>query len=105
MNIWLAGSAAILIALLITPYLWAYDQILLILPILSISNTLARIKTPYFIVSLLPIMFTILSLVLLYLASIKGHDVSSILLTIITGGLLIWAEIRMRKYENGSIVN
>jgi hypothetical protein len=105
MSIWLAGSAAILIALLITPYLWAYDQVLLILPILYISNTLARIKTPYFIVSLLPIMFTILSLVLLYLASIKGHDVSSILLTIITGGLLIWAEIRMRKYENGSIVN
>ncbi len=36
MNIWLAGSIAILIALLITPYLWAYDQVLLILPILYI---------------------------------------------------------------------
>jgi hypothetical protein len=105
MSIWLAGSAAILIALLITPYLWAYDQVLLILPILYISNTLARIKTPYIIVSLLPIIFTILSIGLLYVASIKGHDVSSILLTIITAGLLIWTEVRMRKYENGPITN
>ena len=105
MNIWLAGSIAVLIALLITPYLWAYDQVLLILPILYITNALAGIKTPYIIVSLLPILFTMISLLLLYLATLNGHDVGSILLTLIIAGALIWTEIRMRKQENGPITS
>ena len=105
MNIWLAGSAAILIALLITPYLWAYDQVLLILPILYISNILVRIKTRYIIVSLLPILFSVISLLLLYIASINGHDVNSIILTLITTGVLIWVEILERKHEYGPITS
>lgn len=105
MNIWLAGSAAILIALLITPYLWAYDQVLLILPILYISNTLVRIKARYIIVSLLPILFSVISLLLLYIASINGQDVNSIILTLITTGVLIWVDILERKHEYGPITS
>lgn len=101
MDIWLAGSIAVLISLMITPYLWAYDQVLLILPIVFITNQLTRIKTSYIVVSLLPLLFSIVSLLLLFVALHTGNDVGSVFLTIFTAGVLTWSEIRIRNSEHG----
>ncbi len=101
-NIWLTGSIAIIVSLLITPYLWAYDQILLIIPILYITKVLSSLKYKYLIVSTIPIFFSIISLFLLYIAEISQHDVYSILLTLYTGLLLFLVESWKRKNDYGS---
>jgi hypothetical protein len=101
-SIWLAGSLFVIATLLITPYLWAYDQILLILPIMTIVHTLHEIKAKYLVISLLPLFFAGISLLLLTLAMGKQHDVFSILLTVITGVLIYLTVIRYRKANNGT---
>ena len=101
-NIWLAGSIAIIITLLITPYLWTYDQILLIAPILYITRVISSMKLKYLVVSSIPLLFSIVSLFLLYIAELNQHDVYSILLTIYTGGLLFLVEVWKRKTNYGS---
>lgn len=101
-NSWLAGSVAILVGLLITPYLWAYDQILLIIPILHITSLMAKLKVRYLYVSLVPLIFSFISLLLLFAAMYIGKDVGSILLTLIVGGILVWLEMYSRKKENGN---
>ena len=101
-SIWMAGSLFVLLTLLITPYLWAYDQILLILPIMTIVHTLHELKAKYLVISLLPLLFASISLLLLTLAIGQQHDVFSILLTLITGVLLYLAVIWYRKKKNGT---
>ena len=77
-------SLIITIALLMTPYLWAYDQILLIIPILVTMSNLYRMDKPYLLVATSPILMTIISLLLLILAVKFGNDASSVLLTVVS---------------------
>ena len=100
-NIWLSGSIFVLLSLLITPYLWVYDQVLLILPLLYFTTTLARINSRYLVISLIPILFTVISHFLLFFAVTNQHDIFSILLTIYTGVLLFLVEYWQRKTVNG----
>lgn len=102
LSIWTAGSLFVIVTLLITPYLWAYDQILLILPIMTIIHQLRRLKAGYLLVSLLPLFFAIVSLFLLYIAMINKQDVFSILLTIITGVLFFVGIIWQKKVTHGT---
>ncbi len=101
-SIWLSGSIFVLVSLLITPYLWVYDQVLLLLPIIYFTSTLSQINNRYLVISLIPLLFTLISQVLLYLAVINQHDVFSILLTIFTGGAILLVEYWKRKTTNGS---
>ena len=73
-------SLIILVSLLLTPYLWAYDHILLLLPIMISMGYLYIWRTPYLVVASFPICMSVLSLLLLFLAMKVGNDAMSVCL-------------------------
>jgi hypothetical protein len=72
----------------ITPYIWAYDQLILIVPISAISIAMLRQNYPYVLAAVTPILVTFLSLVLLYLATILRHDIWGIFVPILSLSLV-----------------
>jgi hypothetical protein len=83
-------SIAIPVTLLTTPYLWAYDQILLVLPILVVVVTLAEKGYPFLLTSTLFLWMTILSLLLLVVSLSLQVDVWSALIPLIVLCLVLW---------------
>jgi len=65
------------VALLTTPYLWAYTQVLLIIPILLVMGRMYQRKLPYLLVATFPLMMAVLAFVLLFVAVGLGTDVWS----------------------------
>ena len=82
-----AVSLIISVSLVITPYIWPYDQILLIVPILYLTMRLFQRGAPYLLVALFPMAMTLLSLGLLLLAIHLKQDTWSVLLPLICFGL------------------
>ena len=76
----ISASLAIPFALLVTPYTWAYDQILLILSITVISVIILDRGYPYLLVATFPLIISFLSLCLLFLATSFGYDVWSVII-------------------------
>jgi hypothetical protein len=70
-------SILILAALLITPYTWAYDQILLVIPISFAAIKLFKQRVPYLISALLFLVIDIAALAFLVLALKTDVDVWS----------------------------
>ncbi len=81
------ASFAVIAALLVTPYLWAYDQSLLLLPILYLTMYLMDgKKNPLF--GIFPLIFSLFSAVLVSAAIQLKHDIFSVFLTLAAG--LFW---------------
>jgi arabinofuranan 3-O-arabinosyltransferase len=70
-------AGIVTIALLITPYLWAYDQILLVLPILLLIEKMISRGLPYLITSTFVLGVSLFSLLLIVVAVTIGYDVFS----------------------------
>ena len=85
-------SLIIPVSLLVTPYLWAYDQILLIICVTVLADLFIRKGYPYLLVACFPILFSLISLLLLYLAVITGHDAWSAVLSLIVL-VAIWMQL------------
>lgn len=84
-------SLSILVALLITPYLWVYDQILILIP-LSVTIELIIKKTHKLTIPILvPVLVSLLSLLMLQVAENLNHDVFSVLIPAICLGLITFA--------------
>jgi hypothetical protein len=65
------------VALLVTPYLWAYTQVLLVIPILLVMGRLHQLKLPYLLVATYPLAMAVLAFILLFVAVGLGTDVWS----------------------------
>ncbi len=85
-------SLIIPVSLLVTPYLWAYDQILLIISISVLAEKFTRSGYPYLLVASFPIIFSLISLLLLYLAVISGRDAWSAVLSFLIL-VIVWLQI------------
>lgn len=77
------------VSLLITPYIWPYDQVLLIIPVVYVTVTLIQRGYPYLLAALFPISLSILSLGLLLLAVQLNQDTWSVLLPLVCFGLTL----------------
>ena len=55
---------------MLTPYLWAYDQLLLIIPLAVTIGLLIGQERPYLLIAVLPISLALVSIVFL---NISGH--------------------------------
>ena len=78
-------------ALLISPYLWTYSQIILILPILLITNILRQKKIAYLLVATFPLVIGLISSSIVYISIGIGVDtISSIVPAIILLILLLF---------------
>ena len=82
-------SLIIPIALLITPYGWAYDQILLIIPILIVITVMITRKYPYIIPSTLFLLISLLALVFVLVAMQIEYDMWSAGVTLVCLSLVV----------------
>ncbi len=76
-------SLSISTSLLVTPYAWAYDQLLLFIPIIFLTLPLIKRGKSYLFSSTLPIMFSLLSVLLAYVGTYLLRDIASILLSVL----------------------
>ena len=94
------------LSLFITPYLWAYDHILLLVPIVLLVAKMDGLQMPFILNSSLFLFLDVVALILLFLASIIGSDrLSGILPLFIIGimGFLYHFESRRKdKIKSGT---
>jgi len=77
------------IALLVSPYLWTYSHISLLLPILVILGMLRHRKLPFMLVAPFPLYITLVSSGIVFLSIRVGVDVLSSLVPLVVFGLLL----------------
>jgi hypothetical protein len=88
---WGAASLAVPVALFASPYVGAYDLLLLLLP-MGVSLRRLRVRgTPYLIVASLPIWIDLASLIFVLVAARIGLDLWSSTLDLLTLTLVWWA--------------
>ncbi len=76
--------------ILVPPYLWAYDQILLLIPIAWITLRFMNSQKPYLLAASIPPLFSLFALLLLLVASRVGLDIWSTLLPCVMLIFGIW---------------
>ncbi len=77
------------VSLLVTPYIWPYDHLILIIPIIYAAITLYKHGYPYLLDSIIPIVFSIISLGFLLLAFELGQDMWSFVVPLICYALVL----------------
>jgi hypothetical protein len=82
-------SLIIPIALLVTPYGWAYDQILLIIPILIVIMAMTSRGFPYIVPAALFLLISLLALVFVLLAMEIEYDMWSAGITLVCLSLVV----------------
>jgi hypothetical protein len=90
-----ALALAIPVGMFITPYMWAYDQVLLIFSIVVCTGELVKRDLPYLIPATLHILLSIAALALLAMAVAVGEDTLGGLLSLLVIGL-VYATFRTR---------
>lgn len=86
----LTVGLAVVITLLLTPYTWPYDQLLLVAPIVTITMRLARDGYKYLPVSLIFITTDILALILLGVSAKNQIEIWNVTIPLFIFGLLAW---------------
>jgi len=89
------------LALIAAPYLWNYDQVILVVPILVIASLVDQTGRSFAVVALLPIMVDLLAVALFVLARYLNHDAWGLLLpifvVIIFGGVSSYIQKNREK--------
>lgn len=87
--IWTA-SLAITITLLLTPYTWPYDQLLLVIPIVAITMGLAKAECKFLPTALIFLSIDIMMLILLDISAKIQMEIWNVAVPLFILGLLIW---------------
>ncbi len=90
-DIFSVASLAASISLLISPYAWTYEHVLLVVPILFIFGALVHRSAPFIVSALIFLLFSILSIILLFVGVEISLDMWSgfLPLTCFVGTLLL----------------
>lgn len=83
-------SLAVIITLLLTPYTWPYDQLLLIAPITTITMQLSRDGYRYLPISFIFIAIDIFALILLSISAKVQLEIWNVFVPLIVFSLLVW---------------
>lgn len=86
-------AVGLLFSLVVTPYLWNYDQVLLLLPLFVGLRWLERRGAPVSSIMLIPLALAGLELLLLLIAGIRVKDTLSVILPLLLG-ILLWYAAR-----------
>jgi len=90
-------SLPIAITLLLTPYTWPYDQLLLIVPIVTITMMLAKDGYGYLPVSLLFLAIDIFAFILLAISGQIKMEIWSVGVPLFVFGLLVWQALNNKR--------
>jgi hypothetical protein len=97
----LAVGLAVALTLLLTPYTWSYDQLLLVAPIVTIAMLLARDGYKYFPVSLLFLAIDIFAFLLLGIAAKIRLDIWNASIPLLIFCLLVWYLSKNKRELSG----
>ena len=97
LSAWEAFNVIIPIGFVSTIYLWAYDQILYILPIIWIIGTLVEKKKSYIQAFIFLIVLVLASFTALTLHAYTGKDIWSLGNSIIVLGMVLWLLFRKQN--------
>jgi hypothetical protein len=86
-------SVAISLGLLLAPYLWAYDQILLLIPLTVFSGKLIHRNTPYLLTATLHLWFSLLAAILLIIALRIGDDTPGAVLSLLALAMSLFGTV------------
>jgi hypothetical protein len=87
--IWVA-SLAVTITLLLTPYSWPYDQLLLVVPIIAITMGLAKAGYRFLPTALIFLIIDMIAFMLLYISTIIQMEIWNIAIPLSVLALLAW---------------
>jgi hypothetical protein len=90
------ASLAVPLGLLVTPFGWAYEQVLLVLPIVWMMGRLSE-KSPFLVGALMFLALSVLSLALLFLAASLGHDAWSFIVPLVCFIACLWLVSRPKE--------
>ncbi|MBI3741405.1 MAG: DUF2029 domain-containing protein [Chloroflexi bacterium] len=79
------ASALLILSLFVAPYLWNYDQILLLIPLTLALIWFDQRGAPFWLSASLPLLFDIFAWSLFALAALRGRDSPGVLLPILIG--------------------
>lgn len=93
----LAFTSIVALVMLITPYLWSYDQTLLLLPVIVMSLS-ARPRLPYLAAALAPLVFSVWAVVFQILSMHAELDLLNGLLSL---AVFTWVLFILPRYRAG----
>jgi hypothetical protein len=92
-----AFSLSITLTLLITPYVWTYDQLLLLIPISAIVFFLGERKRGFLPAAMLFIAIDLLAVFLLVFNTVLQVEILNGFIPLVVFGLLIWMILSKNK--------
>ena len=92
-------SVSLTFTLLLTPYLWVYDQLLLVIPLAIMLGQLRQQASPYLFTTLISIMIGIVSLLLLPVAVSIRNDVWNVGIPLLVLGLFFLSVLKKVTIE------
>jgi len=94
-----AINLAIVFTLLLTPYAWPYDQLLLIVPLVTVMLSMQRRGYSFLLYASLPLAVDLLAIILFALSGTIRTENYSVLLTLLLLSLLVW-QVRQPGRDN-----
>ena len=104
-NIDKAVILALMVSLLITPYLRAYDLIFTMIPIITISGAVAARGSNFLRTNLLFLAWPLAAFALLLLASTLQQDIWSVLLSLFAYGFFLWQIFKDFRRDQHALTN
>ena len=95
-------SASLTFTLLLTPYLWVYDQLLLIIPLAILLGRLRQKASPYLFTAIISILIGIVSLLLLPVAVSIRNDVWNVVIPLLVLALFFFILLKQDTIEPSS---
>ena len=92
-------SISLIFSLLLTPYLWVYDQLLLVIPLTMVVGNMIQLKRLYLQTVFTPILVSIASLLLLPVAVQIRNDVLNVLIPLLVLILFFFSVLKPDTIE------
>lgn len=93
----LAVGLAISVMLLLTPYSWPYDQLLLIVPIITVTMCLAKDGYKFMPTALIFLVIDIVAMILLGISARIQMEIWNVTIPLSVFGLLVWYLLKKRQ--------
>jgi hypothetical protein len=77
--------------LLVSPYLWTYSQILLVIPMMMMVAVIYKRNWPFLAIATFPLLMALFAVLLILISMRIGADILSVMVPIVVGALLVLA--------------
>ena len=83
-------ALAVCVTLLVTPYTWTYDQLLLVLPLTALILAASRSGVRFMLTAILFVGLDVLAVILLFFDTMLQVEILNVLIPLVVFGLCLW---------------